>query len=251
MEMNKYVSMIAAALLCALGCRAEVPFVSYGHTKRFIDLSVHGLAGGSYVTDNYAKCYSQISDLNNSMGVAWGVGAAAKFNISDFFGLSTEFNWIHSSGKMDMAVASTQEPNVSNVFVSNSYSAVDVPVYVSFAFNLARTVEWDVDGGMFLSFGTGGSQKSTIYNAKVNELGQLITSKSHLKTDYYDDSRGFINSYESFDCGLHLGTGLRFAGRVSVGVRSHIGLRNVAKSTGLIKPTSHNISVFATVGYHF
>ncbi len=37
--------------------------------------------------------------------------------------------------------------------------------------------------------------------------------------------------------------------KISVGLRSQFGFRNVAQSNGIVKPTSHNIRLFATIGY--
>ena len=63
---------------------------------------------------------------------------------------------------------------MSNVFIKNNYRTFNVPIFASFTFNLAPRVKWNADGGIFMSFGIGGKQKATIYNAKVNELGQLV-----------------------------------------------------------------------------
>lgn len=238
-------------LLFGMPSAANAQFIDYSKPAKFIDTEVHLLLGGSYVTENYMNSYKQISNINNSMGVSWGVGAGVKFNITSFVGLGTEFNYLRSSGKMDMAVTADDKPNVSNVFIKNSYRSINIPVFVSFNFNLARTVRWNVDGGMYFDLGTSGSQNATIYNAKVNDLGQLVTDIQHQKTDYYDNDKAFLNSYRAFDSGLHIATGLTFAGKVSLGVRGQFGFRNVAQSDGIVKPSSHNIKLYAILGYHF
>ena len=78
-----------------------------------------------------------------------------------------------------------------------------------------------------------------------------MTTKTQVKSNYYDDNKAFINSYRDFDMGLHIATGLTFANKISVGVRGHFGFRNVANSNGIVKPRAHNIGLFATAGYHF
>lgn len=221
-------------------------------SQGFLESEVHLLLGGSYVTDNYMSSYSQISDLNNSMGFAWGLGVSVKFNLSSMVGLGTELNYLRNSGKMDMAITSAGTDgliNVSNVFMKNSYRSLNVPVYVRFGFGIARNVKWNVDGGLYFDFGTSGSQKATIYSARVNELGQLATVIARQKTDYYNDDKAFLNSYRSFDMGLHLATGLTFKQKISIAVRGQFGFRNVAESEGIVKPNSHNIRLFATIGY--
>lgn len=243
------ISILALLFLLPLTSRAQL--IDYGKPAKFLDIEAHLLLGGSYVTNNYMDCYKEISDLNSSMGTAWGIGAGVKFNLSSFIGLGTEFNYLRNSGKMDMAVTADGKPNVSNVFLKNTYRTIDIPIFISFNFNLASNIRWNVDGGFYLDFGTSGKQKATIYNAAVNELGQLTTSVTHQKTDYYDNDRAFLNSFRTFDSGLHLATWLTFIDRISIGVRGQFGFRNVAHSNGLIKPSSHNIKLFATVGYHF
>lgn len=232
-----------------LGLKAQT--AGSGGQEKFLDTEVHLLLGGSYVTENYMSCYSEISNINNSMGFAWGVGVGAKFNLSRLVGLATELNYLRQSGKMDLAVTTDGKPNISNVFIKNSYRSFNVPVYLTFGFNLANGVKWNVDGGLFLDFGTSGSQTSTIYNASVNGVGQLVTNTTKQKTDYYDNDRAFLNSYRKFDMGLHLATGLMFMRKISVGVRGQIGFRNVADSDGIVKPNSHNLRIFATAGYVF
>lgn len=248
---KKFVSIIAILFCVALSFQSNAQLIVHGKAQKFLDLDAHLLLGGSYVTQNYKSCYPQITDLNNSMGFAWGIGLGAKLNFTSFVGLGTEFNYLHNSGKMDLAVTSETNQNVSNVFIENNYRTVDVPVFMTFNFNLAPSVKWNVDGGVYFDFGTGGKQKATIYNAKVNELGELMTTKTQVKSNYYDDNKAFINSYRDFDMGLHIATGLTFANKISVGVRGHFGFRNVANSNGIVKPRAHNIGLFATAGYHF
>lgn len=228
---------------------ASGQMVNHGKPDTFLETDVHLLFGGSYVTDNYRDCYREISDINNSMGSAWGVGFGVKFNFTSFVGLGTEINYLRNSGKMDMAVIAEGKSYVSNVFVKNRYRSFNIPIYMSFGFDLARNVKWNVDGGMYLDFGSSGSQRTTIYNAVINDLGQLATSINRQKTDYYNNDKAFLNSYRSFDTGLHIATGLTFMKKVTVAVRGQFGFRNVANSDGIVKPNSHNIKLFATIGY--
>ena len=244
-----FVITIIQILLPSLMASAQL--IDHSVAEKFLDTEAHLLVGGSYVTDNYKSCYPQITDLNNSMGTAWGIGVGVKFNISSFLGIGTEFNYIRNSGKMDIAVTGDGEPNVSNVFIKNTYRIIDIPIYSSFNFNLASSVKWNVDGGIYMSLGSGGKQKATLYNCKVNDLGQLITIVSHQKANCYKDDKAFINSYRDFDIGLHLATGLTFVKKISIGARAHFGFRNVAMSDGIVKPNAHNINFFITAGYHF
>lgn len=249
MKRQHFAAIFLLAFLSVLPFQSKAQLIDYGKPAKFLESEVHLLLGGSHVTNNYKDSYSEISNLNSSMGFAWGAGVTVKFNLTSFVSLGTELNYLRNSGKMDMAVTTDGKPYVSNVFIKNSYRSLNVPIYMSFGFNLARSVRWNVDGGIFMDFGTSGSQKATIYNAAVNDLGQLVTEVSHQKTGYYNNDRAFLNSYRKFDMGLHLATGLTFMKKISIGLRSQFGLRNVAQSSGIVKPTSHNIRLFATVGY--
>ena len=251
--MRKLIAAISAVVALLLPAGAQSQLISYGKPDKFLEMQAHLLMGGSYVTENYKSCFKEISDVNNSMGFAWGLGFRAKFNITSFVGIGTELNYLHNTGKLDMAVTKEGDPNVSNVFIKNNFRTFNVPIFASFTFNLAPSVKWTADGGLFMSFGIGGKQKRTEYNAKVNEVGQLVTNISHYKTDYYKSDRGFLNSYRDFDMGLHLGTGLTFMNKVALGVRCQLGFRNVAMgtSTAKVTPNSHNVNIFATAGYIF
>lgn len=249
--MKKIITAFLVLIALLLPAGASSQLINYGKPDKFIETQVHLLMGGSYVTENYKSCYPQISDVNNSMGFAWGLGFRAKFNLSSFIGLGTEFNYLRNTGKTDFAITKDDEPNVSNVFVKNSYRTFNVPIFASFTFNLAPSVKWTADGGLFMTFGIGGSRKATTYNAQVNDLGQLVTKITTQKADYYKSDKAFLNSYRDFDMGLHLGTGLSFMNKISLGFRCQFGFRNVAMSSGIVKPNSHNVDIFATAGYIF
>lgn len=244
-----FVMLLAAA--ASVSASAE-GLIDTGKSDDIIDISGQVLFGGSYVTNDYANCFGQISDLNTSMRPAWGVGAVVKFNFNNFVSLGTGLNVTFNSSRMDLAVTGREgATSISNVFLRNKYRYIDVPVFVSFGFNIASKVRWNVDAGAFYYYGIGGSQKATVYDARVNELGQLITNITNIKTHYFNDDNAFINSYRKTDIGIHLGTGLTFSRRISIGIMAHFGLKNVANTNGLIHPSCHNLNFFATVGYHF
>lgn len=215
------------------------------------NLYVQGLLGGSYLTENYRKCFSEISDLNTVMGPAGGVGVGLRFNIRPSLGLGTELNFTRNSDKMDMAVVGEDNRSVSNVFQRNTYWRMDFPVYLSYIARLGGKVAWNADAGLYYAYGTGGSQKNNIYHTRANELGQLMMSVSSYDTGFYNDHRAFINYYRRGDIGVHLATGLTFMNHLRVGVRTHIGLSNAARTDSPVRPSSHNMDFLATVGWMF
>lgn len=246
---------IAAILTLLLGITtssaADVAFVDTGKSDRFIEIDVHALVGGSYVTNNYTDIFPEISDINSSMRAAGGLGAGAKFNFNRFFAIGTELNLTFNSTRITFNVTAKDDRHLSDVYLRNSFRYFNVPIYASFNFNLADCVRWNVDCGLYYSYGSGGKQNATIYTASINDLGQLILDGSTAKTGYFNDSGSFINSYHRSDIGLHIATGLTFYNRVSVGVRTQTGFKNIAKTYGISKPTCHNFNFFATIGYIF
>lgn len=223
--------------------------VEIGQSKRFIDVEVHALIGGSYMTDNYTSCYPEISDLNTTLGPSFGLGVGAQFNLTRTIGLGTEFNISRNAFKMDMAVVGPQ--SVSNVFQRNTYYKIDFPVYVRLNFDLAGAVAWNVDAGLYYTYGLGGRQKSNIYDTRSNDLGQLMLSMTPIRADFYKDRNAFINSYDRGDIGLHVASGLTFNNHFCIGVRAHIGFKNLAHSTGLVKPDMHTMDFRACIGWRF
>lgn len=254
--MRKMKSRIAAlifAIASAVTAAAagSVPFVDTSKSPDFFDINIHALVGGSYVTNNYTDIFPQISDINSSMRMAWGAGAGATFNVNRFFGFGTELNLTFNSTRTTFNVASEDSRHLSDVYLRNNFRYINIPFFVTFRFHLAPQVKWNVDGGLYYSYGVGGKQKSTIYTATVNDLGQLILNGSTVKSDYFNDPGCFLNSYLRGDIGLHLATGLTFHNRVNIGIRLQTGLKNVARSYGVANPSSHNFNFFASVGYIF
>lgn len=244
--MHRHFTFILLLLLFASqGVRAAEP------SPRFIDISVRTLWGGTYMTNNYNSAFPAISHLNTMMGVGVGAGVGVRCNVTRLIAVGTELNLITGHGKMDMAVASDNSSSVSNVFQENAYTSFVIPFFVSFSVPVADKVVWELDPGLFLGIGLGGSQKTTIYDAKTNPLGQLITSRTDLKTDFYSSADGFLNSAKRVDFGLHLATRLRFNRHFSVGLRSDIGLSNSAYATGIVRPSVHSVSLLAELGWRF
>lgn len=254
--MNRIVTAIFSAatalmlLFSAPAAKAD-GFINFGPAKQFVELDVHLLAGGSGVTQNYQGSFAEIRELNESMGSSFGVGAGAVFGLSDFLGLGTQLNFTFNHNKMTIAVSSDGVTSVSNVFLSNRYLYANIPVFLSFRFNVLGSIRWNVDAGMYYSYGLTGSQKQSIFNSTVNDLGQLISRVVETKPDYFGSTQTFINSFYRSDLGLHLATGLQFGRHITLGCQFQVGFKNVAYTSGVINPNVHNISLLASVGYKF
>lgn len=243
---------IALCALLTMPNRAEaVDFIDYGPATDLIETDVHFLIGGSAILQNYSGCFSEIRELNASMGTAYGVGAGAVFGLRKYLGLGTEFNITVNNNRINMAVTNDDVTSVSNIFLRNRYYYMNIPLYLSFRFGLASTIVWNVDTGLYYSYGFAGSQKQTIYNSTVNDLGQLVPRVLESKPGYFNNGGTFVNRFRRGDIGLHLATAVTFGRRISVGGRVQIGLKNISHTTGLKNPNIHNINVMATLGYKF
>lgn len=245
--MKLHCTIFAMILGALIGLNAE----ARNPENDFMHINAHILGGGSYVSNNYTECFSEISDLHSSMGAAFGVGVDVVFNISHHWGIGTGLNFLRSSRNMDMVVSTEGARSVSNLFQQNKYYTFEVPIFARWRQNLAQGVTWNIDMGLYIAHGTGGHSENTIYDAKVNDLGQLITLCTKMKTSYYMDNNSFINSFYRTDTGLHLATGLTFKQGLTVGVRTHVGFRNLARSSGLVHPTMRTLDLLAVVGWSF
>lgn len=251
-ELRNFAFVAALSLGSLSGLHADRPFVDTLAPSRFVNVGVHASVGNSTLTQNYRSSFPQISQLNVSAGWSFGAGANVEFGLRDFMWLGTEANLLIDNNSIDMIVNEDQSAtSVSNIFLRNHYYYLNIPVYMSFKFNLAPTVRWNIDGGIYYSYGLGGNQRQNVYSSRVNEIGQLVATKYEIKTDYFNDSRSFINSYHRGDIGLHLATGLTFGSRISVGARMQFGFKNVANTVGVTHPNIHNLSFTGTLGYWF
>lgn len=250
MNLRHILSFLSATLLTCISSHAQ-RFVDYGPATNFIDIEVHALAGNSMITENYMGCFPTISQMNTSPGASLGIGASAVFGLRNWLGVGTELNLTRNHYRVDVAVASADATSMSNVFLRNAMTYVDIPVYMQFRFNVAPRVRWRVNAGLYYAYGMGGSQQQDMYNAQVNQLGQLVSTAISAKPGYFGNSSTFIHAIRRSDIGVHLATNIEF-GRVAIGGRIGLGLKNVAyipDGRGIVTPNIHNINYAVTLGY--
>lgn len=243
--------LVASAMFLIPSVAKADGFISFAPPRQFVELDLHLLGGTTGITQNYQGSFPQIRELNASMGAGYGVGAGAVFGFSSFLGLGTQLNLNLCHNKLNIAVSNDDITSVSNIFISNRYLYANIPVYLSFRFNLLGSLRWNVDTGFYYSYGLTGKQKQTIYNSTVNELGQLVPRVVETKPDYFHSDATFINAYNRSDIGLHLATGLQFGRHITLGCQFQIGFKNVAYTSGIVNPNIHNLSLLASLGYKF
>lgn len=244
----------AAAIIAAasiLTAAAQQPLCDKSRPDRPIDIELHALVGGTAQLQNYMGCFSEIRQLNTTMGCGAGAGAVAELAFRDFIALGTQINFLVYNNRTDMAVSNDQATSVSNVFIQNRLYYLNFPVYVSFRFNAAQNLKWNIDLGGYYSYGIGGFQKQTAYSSMINELGQLVNRVVTTRSHIFNNSETFLNEYYRGDLGIHLSTGLTFARHYHIGVTSDFGVRNISHRNGIVNPDIHNITVMFNAGYRF
>ncbi len=254
--MKKFLTTSLALTASVLAMVADeqtsvIPFLNNTPASRVINIGVHAGIGNSFVTQNYESAIENITEMNLGSGWAFMGGFDCELAVIDYLWIGTECNLLINNYAADFIVHPEASAGVANIFIKNHYYYVNIPVYASFKLNIANTVRWNVDAGIYYNYGIAGKQHQTIYNAVVNDLGQLISSSYTLKTDYFNDDRSFINSAHRGDIGLHLATGLTFSRHISVGARVRVGFKNIANTVGINHPNLHTVSFLGTIGYNF
>lgn len=245
--------MASAMLLCSIGANGQEPaFFQRGPAPKFIETEVHAIAGTATVISNYKSCFPQIENMRTNMGHVLGLGARGVFGLRDYLGFGTEINLIHSSYTMDMAVVSPGTQTMSAVYLNNDMWYANIPVFVSFRFNVAHSVRWNVDCGAYYAFGFAGKQRQVLYRGSVNALDEFVMEKIDRKMDYFHCDDTFENVFLRGDIGFYLGTSLNFGPHLVVGCKAQIGVKNTASSpNGVEHPQVHNVNFAGTLGYRF
>lgn len=253
-KIRRATTVILVALMALAACPGRAysqEFISFAPARQFLEVDVHLLGGGSGITQNYASCFSEIREINNSMGGSCGIGAGAVFGLNTFLGLGTEFNLLVNHSRTDMGVSNDDATSVSNVFLRNRYCYANIPVFMSFRFHILGPIRWNIDAGLFYQYGISGSQSQTIFNSVINDLGQLVPRVVKSKPDYFNSKDTFIHSYRRSDIGLHLSTALQFGRHFAIGARIQFGFKNVARTDGIVCPRIHNYDFHALAAYKF
>ncbi len=246
-------SFMASCLVChAEPANQAKMFVDHSRPGKIVDVGVHALVGGSYITDNYADCFPEIRQANSNMGVAYGAGAAVTLSIREYFGFGTELNIVANHQNVNVFTSNAELSSASNIYMRNSYVYTNIPVFASWRFNVASTVRWVLDTGLFYSYGISGKQRQTIYRAALNQLGQMVYNINEFKTDLFKSGDTFQNAFHRSDMGIHIGSSLVFNSHFVIGGRAQFGLRNMAYvHNGITCPRMHSINFMLNVGWHF
>lgn len=250
--MRRFICLIILAFAGAGIFRASgQSFIDYGPAPKFLELTLQGMAGGATASQNYHKIYKRIQNHNVNMGNSFALGARGVFGLRDYLGFGTAVNVMLNRYNIDMAIVGADNSSMSAVFVNNTTWTLNVPVFISFRFNVAHSVRWNVDGGFYYAYGFGGRQKQKIYRAEINEVDELVPEIEYISTPYYHSRRTLFNVFNRGDIGLHIGSSLNFGPHLMVGFQTQYGFKNSARANGTDKPSVHNINIHGVIGYRF
>lgn len=252
MLIRRLIALIVASAVITAAYADSIPMINTAPASRLIEVDVHALGGGGSVTQNYRSLFPQIESINVNMGAHLGIGARAVFGIREYLGFGTAIDFTLTDYDTDMLVIG-DEPvrGISAVYVTNRIYRVTVPVFVSLRMKVDKSVRWNVDAGLYYSYGLGGTQKQNIFRGQLNAMGEIVPQREWVKTDYFHSPATFINVYNRGDIGLHLATSLNFGPHLTVGAQFQYGFKNSARATGVASPSVHNLSLAASLGYRF
>lgn len=252
MKNRIFVTILLALLMSKNLVAEELMFFNTDKASKFLECDVHAIVGTSVLSQDYADHVPSITAVNVSPGCGGGIGASVQFAFKDFFAIGTGLDLMAINNKYSMALIDVKgSGSHCSAFVSNQAFNVTVPLYVSVRFNVASNVRWNVDGGIYLGLGIGGTQKADTYTTTQNELGQIVTKYQHYKWDYYNETHPIIHTIDDVDWGLIIGTNLLFHSHYKVGIEARVSTKNATADKGIIHPNVYNHLFAMKIGYQF
>lgn len=245
----------SAALVLAAGTmfgRSERrPFFDTTRPDKFIEIGVHVGDGASTIRQNYVRAVPDVSDFILTPGNRLTFGFTAALPVRNYLAVGTGLDFAINNYYWSMTLLERNQGTLSSLYSRNHYYAIEVPAYLQWRFNVGTHVNWRVETGMYLSFGTGGDARYSETRSSTNALGQSQVSESNYKNKYYKDPEPVINTFEKNDVGLHLGTGILVHERLTVNAVMHVGFTDLARNMGVLNIHAHTLNVTFVVGYQF
>lgn len=240
--------IVAAALLSATGANAS-DFFDTSHPKEFLECDAHVNLGASWVTQNYAEMIA-INDMSLVPGGSFGFGFRGVLAIRNYLAIGAEANFNVNNYHYTAIGVSITNPVVAGLASDNRYCYLNFPIFASLRFNVSERVRWNIDGGMYYSYGTGGYSNLTMYSSYENDLGQFITDEHKIDNSYFSRERPLLHDVHHSDLGLHFATGCRFYEHYSVSFVFQYGLKDVSERDN-DQASVHNIRAGVSLGYSF
>ena len=228
------ISLLAVAALCRSSiafAEDRYPFMDTSRPSKPLDIGVHVGLGVSTQIQNYASAVPGCADFHLSSGLQSAFGATVEVPLRRYIAIGTGADFVISNNSWAMTVINFEPNPVSTLYCRNTYRAFEIPIYVSLRFNLGSRIVWTNEGGMYLSFGTGGR-----------------TRYDHA---YYNADTPILNGIGRNDVGIHLSTGLQYLRHWTLKAVMRYGFRDVARNYGVLDVNVHNLAVSFRLGYTF
>lgn len=256
MSIRKYISSVILAViaLCRPGVAAaeEVyPFMDTSRPSKPLDVGVHVGLGVSTQIQNYASAIPGCADFHLSSGLQSAFGATVEIPLRRYIAIGTGADFVINNNSWAMTVINSEPNTVSTLYCRNTYRSFEIPIFLSLRFNLGSRITWTNEGGMYLSFGTGGRTRITSYTAAVNQLGQQQVTRTQYDNPYYNADTPILNGFERNDIGIHLSTGLQYRRHWTLKAVLRYGFKDMARNYGVLDVKVHNLAFSFRLGYTF
>lgn len=216
-----------------------------------VDLGVHVGEGARTILQNYATEIGGIADFSLTPGSMTSFGATAELPIRRYLAVGTGLDFTINNYYYSMTVLEADQGTLNTIYSRNHFYTLDIPVYLSFRFNLGTRVRWHNEIGGFIALGCGGKTRTKAYASSTNSLGQSQVTEMSYSRDYFSDDDAIINGITNTDWGLHLATGVAVHDHWQVKCVFRVGARDLAKNFGVLGISNHSLSVAFRIGYLF
>ncbi|MEF9923832.1 MAG: porin family protein [Muribaculaceae bacterium] len=201
---------------------------------------------------NLTKIYPDVKKGYTEWKAGFDVGAVVDLNINNFFTIQPGFFFQNRSYDYTIITSNFNAGMLANKFGHTRNYSFQIPMLLSFRFNLSNDFRWHLDFGPYIAFGLGGYNKIDSYATKVTENANVIVNKQY-EHDYYTDSDGTMIGMSKFDWGFKMGTAFSFRNHYYLGIHYNAGCKNVANphANFLEKASAKNKSWSVSLGYDF
>lgn len=242
--------ILAAMVSVAVSATAkDQPFYDAHHAQDLVEGNFHVGCGLSSIVNNYATVIDGITDFLQSPGCAMRAGLDVRFNIRNSFGIGTGLEGGINNSRFAMSIVNGNTGTISSAYISHHFYDINVPLYLSWRFNIGSRMQWNLDVGTYFSYGLGGTMKARGYNTGHNSIGQPVVNHVSYSNGYFDADRPYINGVKREDYGPRIATGLVYKNRFSFNVVYQVGLRNLSINPGAIDVKYRNMSLIFQIGY--
>jgi hypothetical protein len=109
---------------------------------------------------------------------------------------------------------------------------IDIPVLLSYRFNLSDAMQLHLNAGPFIGFGVLGKLTGTYHDYDAGESGNIISFNPFTENGYSDEA-----FFSRFDAGLSLGAGVS-VGKIYFGLKYDLGMINLLDDSDRTVKTS-------------